>query len=83
MGGAIGNNGWSGNNFSLTPHAGFYGIPVNQTTAATMEMGRKMYIHEANCASSTNLAYNGIYETSNSPTTGQNCNAVQVGQTWQ
>ena len=48
-----------------------------------MEMGKKLYIHEANCATTANLVYNGIYETSNASSTINNCNNVQTGQSWQ
>jgi hypothetical protein len=48
-----------------------------------MEMGKKIYIHEANCATTANLVYNGIVEPSNLSTTIKSCNDVQAGQSWQ
>lgn len=48
-----------------------------------MEMGKKVYIHEANCATTSNIIYNGIVESSNTSTTTKNCSDVQTGQSWQ
>jgi len=75
----------------VSPAAGLYdgaGNPASGGTAfnassGVLEIGKKRYIHEANCATTANVVYNGIVEITNSATTIKTCNDAQSGQTWQ
>ena len=90
MGGAIGNSGWSWDNFSLTPHAGFYAIPTTQSTPTTMEMGRVPFLNMTHCnwfqsgATAQDSVYLNYFYTSTTGTEGpvvsdNYCNLNAVG----
>jgi uncharacterized repeat protein (TIGR01451 family) len=58
QGGAIQENAvWNGNNLTISPTAGLYDVPGNQTSG-TLEMGKKRYLHLDSCSARLNNAYN-------------------------